>query len=168
MSRPVMMSACLLILLLALPGLAGCRSASTVEYSASVVPEDFSLSIYRRLTDGRHTYLTLSPEGELSYGPGRAALSRVATPVLTLSPAQRQQVWALIVNHHLLQTPDQGYKTAHQVAYEVTIDTSKSLSPVSFHVVDESVPPALARLQDKLFKWQANVSYKAYLPATEP
>lgn len=151
-----------------LVALTGCAGGS-VPLSAQEVPEAFSLSIYKRTTDSRHTYMTLSRDGELAFGGGRAAMHRMASPIVTLTPEQRQAVWAIVVEHDLLHASGQAFAKAHDVAYEVEIrHRPGQFTGKSFRVVDDHVPQGVQQLHDLLFEIQGQVQYQPPpLPAAD-
>lgn len=144
--------------------LTGCASNRFADLDPQTVPTGFNLTLSTYSTDGKRTYFKVAHDGELSFGGGRDALHGGAQPVLTLNSQQRQEIWALIVNSDMLNTPNQMFKSPEKVAYDATIDAGKSFNSRSFHVTDESIPPALIQLHDRLFQWQADVRYKAIAP----
>lgn len=154
--------------LLSMSTLAGCSSSQMANLDPQVVPDEFELTLSQYTTEGKHTYFTLNPEGELAFAGGRAAVLRNASPVFTLTPAQRLEVWSLIINSDMLKTKNQLFKSPEETAYDVTIDAGKSFRSKSFHVTDEKIPPAVIQLHDRLFSWQADVRYKAPVPTADP
>lgn len=143
----------------------GCSNARFASLDPQVVPSGFELTIGMYDTKGKHTYMTLDDQGELSFAGGRAAIMRQPYPVITLTPAQRQEVWSQIVTSKMLTTKNQMFKSPKNVAYDVEVDPGKSFNSRSFHVVDEAVPPAVIKLHDYLFEIQAAEQYKPQLPA---
>lgn len=157
MRSPLPVLLALTALLLVLPG---CGTPKTSDFSADEVPENFAVSVYRHLEGGKHTYLTLSPTGELAFAGGRPAIMRQTTPVMTLTPQQRQEVWALILRNDLLGLKGQGFRSMEHAAYEVEIKTGKGFNKKDFRVVDEHVTQGVKDLHDKLFDLQADERYR--------
>lgn len=145
----------------------GCSSAPLASLDPQVIQPGFKLTISSYNTQGKYTYFTLDPDGKLSFAGGRAAARRDAAPVTTLSDAQRHEIWSLVVTSGMLKTKSQLFKTPKEVAYDVEIDPGKSFGHKSFHVTDQSVPPAVIKLHDLLFSYQADVRYNAHLPAAD-
>jgi len=137
----------------------GCASHKSDAFSASQVPPGFGLKVYRHLEGSRHTYFILTPQGELRFAGGRPALMRIASPVMTLTPAQRQELWAIVIEHKLLDVKGQGFATGKQATYEVEISTGKTLGDKDFRVVDDRIPQGVKLLHDKLFDYQAQYRY---------
>lgn len=155
----------LFILLLSI---AGCNNASKyASLDSQAMPKKFELTISSYFTAGKHTYMTLDQDGLLSYAGGKAAIFRETKPIITLTHAQRQKVWSLIVDSKMLNTKNQLFKSPKEVAYDVEIDLGKSFSSKSFHVTDQSIPPAVVQLHDMLFNLQADEQYKPQLPRSQ-
>lgn len=151
---------CLFALIALFTLLTGCGTPKTSDFSADNVPEDFAVSVYRHLEGGKHTYLTLNPDGQLAFAGGRPAIMRQTTPVMTLTPQQRQEVWALILNNDLLGLKGQGFRAMENAAYEVEIKTGKGFNKKDFRLVDEHITQGVKDLHDKLFDLQADERYR--------
>lgn len=152
-------------LFIVLLSFAGCNNASKyTSLDPQTVPQKFELTISAYFTTGKHTYMTLDRDGLLSYAGGKAALFREPKPIITLTPAQRQKVWSLIVTSNMLNTKNQLFKSPKEMAYDVEIDPGKSFTSKSFHITDQSIPPAVIQLHDMLFNLQADEQYKPQLP----
>ena len=146
--------------------LTACASTDSTGLTADRVPPEFSLKLYRHLEGGRHTYFTLDAAGELSFAGGRLAIARTPSPVLTLTPAQRQAIWAIIVNEKLFDVKGQKFKTGQHATFDVDIKTRKGLGSKNFRVTDDHIPPGVKKLHGKLFDLQAQERYRQDLPNT--
>lgn len=154
------------ILLPALAFFTGCAS-STANLSPQIVQPGFELSIAMYTTAGKHTYMTLDPDGQLSFAGGKDASLRQTKPITTLSDEQIAQVWQLVVSSDMIQTKNQLFKSPETIAFDVQIDPGQGYSSKSFHVVDDAIPASVHKLQDMLFEWQAAVNYRPMLPAKQ-
>lgn len=162
---PIGLTITLTIALFLLAMSAGCSSSRYTSLDPQVVPAGFEMTIGMYDTQGKHTYMVLDDKGELSFAGGKAAILRQPYYVLTLTAAQRQDVWSQIISSNMLTTKNQMFKSPNTVAYDVEIDPGKSFGSRSFHVVDAAVPPAVIKLHDQLFKLQGTEQYKPNLPA---
>lgn len=142
----------------------GCSNARYTSLDPQVVPARFELTIGMYDTQGKHTYMVVDDQGALSFAGGKAAITREPHYVLTLTPAQRQDIWSQIITSNMLATKNQMFKSPKKVAYDVEIDPGKSFNSRTFHVTDDAVPPSVVKLHDQLFELQAAVQYRPQLP----
>jgi|GEM_PF-3556980 len=163
--RPFFLAVGLLLSLM----IAGCSAPRSSALSINDVPTDLSVKVYRHLEGSRHTYLVMSPKGQLSFGGGRQAVLKTAAPVGPLTPEQRQEIWNIIVEHKLLDVKNQSaFSTGKHTTYDVEIKTDKGFGKKEFRVMDNNVPTGVKLLHDKLFEFQAQQRYRNEAPAAVP
>jgi len=134
---------------------AGCKAPPAE--SGSPVPQGLSLTLRGDTVDGRHTYFELKSDGAFSYGGGRAGVLNNATPVSTLTAAQRQEIWNVITGYHLFEAKSFPFASSERVSFRVKLRRNGSTH--EFRAIDDKVP-GVQELHDLLFKYQAAVRYK--------
>lgn len=133
----------------------GC--ASPTASPGSRVPDRLSLKLYRGTQDRQFTYFVLSRDSALSFGGGRDAISRSATPVGTLSNEDRQQIWDSITRGQLTTLKNQTFAKSHRVIFEVEIKAGGSRRV--FRAIDDNTAN-LEHLHALLFDMYSDRAYK--------
>lgn len=141
---------CLAALVLA-AALAGC---STQLDQDAPLPPRLSIKLHTATVDQRVTYFDLKRDGQLYFAGGSDAVYYRAKPIRTLTEAQREALWRIIVKHQLLAAKNQLFDKAERVTYRVDIGTG-GLNR-SYKSIDDAAP-GLRELHDALFKLQAEV-----------
>ncbi len=120
------------------------------------------LTLQASTTDRRYTYFELKPDGQLSFGGGQLAKQKFAKPVMSITPAQMQEVWNIIERFGLHQAHAKPTSAkARHVRYQLSIKPA-GMKRRSYRGHDEEVP-GIGVLHETLFNLQAAARY--HLPS---
>jgi hypothetical protein len=137
---------------------AGCAKPHGM--AGSPPPRELSLMLRMIANDNRLTCFEISKKGELFYAGGHDALFGHTHIVGPLTAGQRQQVWKIITDNHLLEAPSAAmFAKGEKVTYQLMIDTGEGRR--TLRALDEQVP-GLKELQDLLMGYQAAVRYNPH------
>ncbi len=143
-----------LLLLCELICVAGCASSEPVgQYHDG---SDLRITLLAKSLGRRYTYFKLEKDDQLLFGGGRDAVQHIARPVTVLTPAQKEQIWQIINEHHLLVDRHIERQEPQRVSYQAKL--AEGERRWSFRCVDDQVPGVKA-LHDKLFQFQAQIRY---------
>jgi len=136
--------------------LSGC--ATPPSGSNADMPDNFSLTLWRRTTDLRNTYFELSPAGDLAFGGGRDAVHRMAKRGGPITEDQRRSLWQIVVDTDLLNAKDHPFAQPEVIEYDLTIKGDGWSR--SIHLIDNDPGTAGAeRLHEAIFKMHAERAY---------
>ena len=123
----------------------------------SDAPPPLFIKLFRTTRDRQYTLFEVSKQGELSFGGGRDAMSRVAKPVGPLTVEERQRLWDMMTRYDLTSLPNRTFAKYERVAYEVKIKADGM--GCSYRAIDDEAAD-LEHLHEALFGMYTERTYK--------